>query len=130
MNIPENLLYTKDHEWVKIEGDRATIGITDFAQHSLGDITFIDLPKPGAKVEQSKWCATVESVKAASDVYAPLSGEVLEANTELTDHPELINKSAYDTGWFALIKIADYLGEKSRLMNSVQYKEYVQGLSK
>ncbi|MDD5128503.1 MAG: glycine cleavage system protein GcvH [Candidatus Omnitrophica bacterium] len=129
MNIPENLLYTKDHEWVKIEGDRATIGITDFAQHSLGDITFIDLPKPGAKVEQSKWCATVESVKAASDVYAPLSGEVLEANTELTDHPELINKSAYDTGWFALIKIAD-LGEKSRLMNSVQYKEYVQGLSK
>lgn len=129
MNIPENLLYTKDHEWAKIEGDQATIGITDFAQHSLGDITFIDLPKPGAKVEQSKWCATVESVKAASDVYAPLSGEVLKANTELTNHPELVNKSAYDAGWFALIKIVD-LGEKNKLMNSVQYKEYVQGLSK
>lgn len=129
MNIPENLLYTKDHEWAKIEGDKATIGITDFAQHSLGDITFIDLPKPGAKVEQSKWCATVESVKAASDVYAPLSGEVLKANTELTNHPELVNKSAYDAGWFALIKIVD-LGEKNKLMNSVQYKEYVQGLSK
>ncbi|MFA5231591.1 MAG: glycine cleavage system protein GcvH [Candidatus Omnitrophota bacterium] len=129
MNIPENLLYTKDHEWAKIEGDKATIGITDFAQHSLGDITFIDLPKPGAKVEQSKWCATVESVKAASDVYAPLSGEVLKANTELTNHPELVNKSAYDAGWFAVIKIAD-LEEKNKLMNSVQYKEYVQGLSK
>jgi len=129
MNIPENLLYTKDHEWAKIEGDKATIGITDFAQHSLGDITFIDLPKPGAKVEQSKWCATVESVKAASDVYAPLSGEVLKANTELTNHPELVNKSAYDVGWFAVIKIAD-LEEKNKLMNSVQYKEYVQGLSK
>ncbi len=129
MNIPENLLYTKDHEWAKIEGDKATIGISDFAQHSLGDITFIDLPKPGAKVEQSKWCATVESVKAASDVYAPLSGEVLKANTDLTNHPELVNKSAYDAGWFAVIKIAD-LEEKSKLMNSVQYKEYVQGLSK
>lgn len=129
MSIPENLFYTKDHEWAKIEGDKATIGISDFAQHSLGDITFIDLPKPGAKVEQSKWCATVESVKAASDVYAPLSGEVLKANADLANHPELVNKSAYDAGWFAVIKIAD-LEEKNKLMNSVQYKEYVQGLSK
>jgi len=129
MSIPDNLLYTKDHEWARLAGDKATIGITDFAQSALGDITFIDLPKPGAKVEQSKWCATVESVKAASDVYAPLSGEVLKANTDLTNHPELVNKSAYDAGWFAVIKIAD-LEEKSKLMNSVQYKEYVQGLSK
>jgi len=129
MIIPDNLFYTKDHEWARLAGDKATIGITDFAQSALGDITFIDLPKPGAKVEQSKWCATVESVKAASDVYAPLSGEVLKANTDLTNHPELVNKSAYDAGWFAVIKIAD-LEEKSKLMNSVQYKEYVQGLSK
>ncbi|MDD5409677.1 MAG: glycine cleavage system protein GcvH [Candidatus Omnitrophica bacterium] len=129
MTVPDNLLYTKDHEWAKLDGDRATIGITDFAQHSLGDITFIDLPKPGAQVKQSAWCATVESVKAASDVYAPLSGEVLKANTELTSHPELVNKSAYEAGWFAVIKIAD-LEEKKALMNPVQYKEYVQGLSK
>jgi len=129
MNVPENLLYTKDHEWAKIDGDNATIGITDFAQNSLGDITFIDLPKPGAKVEQSKWCATVESVKAASDVYAPLSGEVLKINAELAAHPELVNKSAYESGWFAVVKIAD-INEKSKLMNSVQYKEYAQGLSK
>lgn len=129
MTVADNLLYTKDHEWAKIDGDKATMGITDFAQHSLGDITFIDLPKPGAKVKQSEWCATVESVKAASDIYAPLSGEVLKANTQLTDHPELVNKSAYEAGWFAVIKIAD-LGEKNKLMNSTQYKEYIQGLSK
>ncbi len=129
MNIPENLLYTKDHEWARLDGGEATIGITDFAQSSLGDITFIDLPKPGSKLKQSEWCATVESVKAASDVYAPLSGEVIKANAELTSHPELVNKSAYEAGWFAVVKVSDS-EEKGKLMNSLQYKEYVQGLSK
>jgi glycine cleavage system H protein len=129
MNVPDNLLYTKDHEWAKIEGNNATIGITDYAQHALGDITFVDVPKVGSKVMQSKWCATVESVKAASDVYAPMTGEVMKANAELANHPELVNKSAYESGWFAEVKIAD-LSEKSKLMTSVQYKEYVQGLSK
>lgn len=129
MIIPDNLLYTKDHEWAKLDGDKLTMGITDFAQSSLGDITFIDLPKLGAKLKQSEWCATVESVKAASDVYAPLSGEVLKANAELTNHPELVNKSAYEAGWFAVIKIAD-LGEKNKLMTPAQYKEYIQGLAK
>lgn len=129
MIIPDNLLYTKDHEWAKIDADKAIMGITDFAQSALGDITFIDLPKPGARLKQSEWCATVESVKAASDVYAPLSGEVLKANAELTNHPELVNKSAYEAGWFAEIKFSD-LAEKNKLMNSAQYKEYVQGLSK
>ncbi len=129
MIVLDNLLYTKDHEWAKIDGDKVTMGITDFAQSSLGDITFIDLPKPGAKVKQSEWCATVESVKAASDVYAPFSGEVLKANVELTNHPELVNKSAYDTGWFAVIKIAAP-EEKNKLMTPAQYKEYIQGLTK
>ena len=129
MNIPEWLFYTKDHEWAKIETDKVTIGITDFAQSSLGDITFIDLPKPGAQVKQFEWCATVESVKAASDVYSPLSGEVLKANTELADHPEMVNKSAYEAGWFAVIKAVN-LEEKNKLMNAAQYKEYIQGLSK
>ena len=128
MNTPDNLLYTKDHEWAKIDGDTATIGITDYAQHALGDITFVDVPKIGSKVKQSQLCATVESVKAASDVYAPLSGEIIKSNTELANHPELVNKSAYESGWFARIKIAD-LSEKSRLMAPIQYKEYVQGLS-
>ena len=129
MNVPDNLLYTKDHEWVKIEGDNATIGITDYAQAALGDITFVDVPKAGSTVKQSQWCATVESVKAASDVYAPLTGEVIKSNTELSNHPEMVNKSAYESGWFARIKVAD-LSEKSKLMTHVQYKEYVQGLSK
>jgi len=128
MNIPDNLLYTKDHEWVKIEGDTATIGITDYAQHALGDITFIDVPKVGTGVKQSEFCATVESVKAASDVYAPLTGEVMKANDELSNHPEAVNKSAYDLGWLAVIKIAD-IAQKSKLMTPEQYKEYVEGLS-
>ena len=129
MNVADNLLYTKDHEWAKLDGDQVTMGITDFAQNSLGDITFVDLPKVGTQVKQSEWCATVESVKAASDVYAPFSGEVLKANAELASHPELVNKSAYDSGWFAVIKASD-LGEKNKLMSSAQYKEYIQGLSK
>jgi len=128
MTIPDNLLYTKDHEWIKIDGATGTMGITDFAQAALGDITFIDAPKPGAAVKQFAWCATVESVKAASDVFAPLSGEVLKANAELAGHPELVNKSPYEAGWFAVIKIAD-AAEKSKLMTASQYKEYVQGLA-
>ncbi|HPL82991.1 MAG TPA: glycine cleavage system protein GcvH [Candidatus Omnitrophota bacterium] len=129
MNIPDNLFYTKDHEWVKIEGDNAKLGITDFAQSSLGDITFIDLPKIGAKIKQSELYSTVESVKAASDVYAPLSGEVLKVNDELINHPEMVNKSPYESGWFSIIKISDS-AEKDKLMTSLQYKEYVEGLSK
>lgn len=129
MNIPDNLFYTKDHEWAKIEGDNAKLGITDFAQSSLGDITFIDLPKIGAKIKQSELYSTVESVKAASDVYAPLSGEVLKVNDELINHPEIVNKSPYESGWFSIIKISDS-AEKDKLMTSLQYKEYVEGLSK
>jgi len=129
MSIVDNLFYTKDHEWAKIEGENATIGITDFAQGALGDITFIDLPKVGALLSQSKFCATVESVKAASDVYAPLSGEVLKVNTQLSTQPELVNLSAYDQGWFAIIKISD-IAEKDKLMTASQYKVYVQELSK
>ena len=129
MLIPDNLLYTKDHEWAKIEGNNARLGITDFAQSALGDITFIDLPKVGAILKQAGLCATVESVKAASDVYAPLSGEVLKVNDELANQPELVNKSAYESGWFSIIKMAE-VSEKNKLMTPVQYQEYVKKLSK
>ncbi len=129
MSLPSNLFYTKDHEWAKIEGDQVTMGITDYAQAALGDITFIDLPKIGAQVKQAQWCATVESVKAASDVYAPLSGEVLKANVALAEHPELVNKSAYEQGWFAVLKISDQL-EKNKLMNAQNYAEYLKTLTK
>ena len=129
MIIPDNLLFTKDHEWVKLEGDMATVGITDYAQSSLGDITFIDLPKVGASLRQSGILATVESVKAASDVYAPLSGEVTKVNQKLVNQPELVNKSSYQDGWFAVIKVLD-MKEKDSLMDTGKYREYVESLSK
>ncbi len=129
MLVPDNLLFTKDHEWAKIEEGKATIGITDFAQSSLGDITFVDLPKAGQAVRQSALCATVESVKAASDVYSPLSGEVIKANEALVNHPELMNKSPYESGWLAVVKISD-LKEKANLMDARKYNEYVESISK
>ncbi len=128
MDIRENLLYTKEHEWVKIEGKKAIIGISDYAQHSLGDITFIDLPKVAAKVDQFKFCATVESVKAASDVFSPLSGTVLSVNSELSTHPELVNQYPYEKGFFFSIEIKDE-AEKKNLMTAQDYKKYVEGLS-
>ncbi len=127
MDSQANLLFTKEHEWARLNGSEAVIGITDYAQHSLGDITFVDLPKVGAKVKKGGQFATVESVKAASDVYAPISGEVVKVNGELVDSPDLINKSPYDNGWFIVIKVDDQ-GEKSGLMSDTQYKEYVEGL--
>ena len=93
MNIPKDRLYTKEHEWARIEGNIAHVGITDYAQASLGDITFVGLPKAGGAVKQAEFSATVESVKAASDVYAPLSGKVVAVNMDLTSHPDLVNKA-------------------------------------
>ncbi len=129
MQIPEKLLYTKEHEWAKVEGKTAIIGITDYAQGSLGDITFADLPKEGSIVEQFKQCATVESVKAASDVYAPISGKVIKVNAELAAHPELINQSPYEKGYFAVIEMSSSI-EATRLITASEYKQYVEGLSK
>jgi len=124
MNVPEGLLFTKEHEWVKIEGKRATIGISDYAQASLGDITFVELPQKGSACAQFKQVATVESVKAASEVYTPVSGKVLEVNADISDKPELINQSPYDKGWFAVIEMSSDK-EKGALMNSSAYKEYL-----
>jgi len=129
MNIPKNLFYTKDHEWVRIEGKNAYVGITDYAQSSLGDITFVELPKKNESLEQTKHCATVESVKAASEVYAPLSGKVLSVNAELTAHPELVNQSPYEKGYFFLMEIANE-SEKVNLMDAAKYQSYVEGISK
>ena len=129
MNIPKNLLYTKDHEWVRIEGKIAYIGITDYAQSSLGDITFVELPKQKELLTQSKHCATVESVKAASDVYAPLSGKVLSVNTQLETHPELINQSAYEKGYFFSMEVMNE-AEKLNLMKASDYQSYCEGIAK
>ena len=129
MNIPKDLLYTKDHEWVRIEAKTADVGITDYAQESLGDITFVELPKKGEVLEQAKHCATVESVKAASEVYAPLSGEVLSLNAELAAHPESINQSPYEKGYFFTIKLLNEV-EKANLMDAASYQKYIEGLTR
>lgn len=129
MNIPKNLFYTKDHEWARIEGKSVYVGITDYAQGSLGDITFIDLPKIKDSFKQSDYCATVESVKAASEVFAPFSGTVSLTNSELLAHPELVNKSPYELGYFFVMEISNE-AEKANLMDASAYEKYVQGLAK
>lgn len=108
--IPDNLKYTKTHEWARLEGDgTVTVGITDHAQSQLGDMVFVELPEAGAKLAAGKECAVVESVKAASDVYSPLNGEVLEVNEALTDAPELINQDPYGKGWLFRMSAKDSL---------------------
>ena len=129
MNIPKDCFYTKDHEWARIEGGTALVGITDYAQSSLGDITFVQLPKVGGAVRQSNICATVESVKAASDVYAPFSGKVLSVNTDIIAHPELVNKAPYEKGYFFKMELANPV-EKENLMNAAAYQNYIEGLTK
>jgi glycine cleavage system H protein len=104
MNAPEGLLYSKDHEWIRREGETATLGITDFAQSELGDIVFVELPAKGAPLEAGKEFGTVESVKAVSEVFSPLSGQVIEVNEALRDHPELVNTDPYGAGWILKLK--------------------------
>ncbi|HEX9842235.1 MAG TPA: glycine cleavage system protein GcvH [bacterium] len=106
MTIPADLKYSKEHEWVRLEGDTATVGITDFAQDQLTDIVFVELPEPGRKLNAGDPAAVLESVKSVSDVYAPLAGEVVAVNKELEAHPELVNESPYDKGWLLKIKPA------------------------
>jgi glycine cleavage system H protein len=106
-NVPADLRYTKEHEWAKLEGDKARIGITAFAQEQLGDVVFVELPKVGAKVTAMKTFGVVESVKAVSDLFAPLSGEVVEINAELPKKPEIVNADPYGTGWMIVVKLAN-----------------------
>ena len=122
MNAPEGLKYTKDHEWAKIDGDVVTIGITDYAQGELGDIMYIELPGVGTSVEKGASFGSIEAVKAASDLYAPLSGEIVEVNEELNDEPEKVNSSPYDEGWFVKIKISDQ-SEVDGLLSNKEYSE-------
>jgi len=120
MNIPKELRYSKDHEWVKSEGKLATVGITDFAQSQLGDVVFVEVPVVGAAVVAGKAFSVVESVKAVSDIYAPVSGVVVKVNDALTDTPEFINQEAYGQGWIAVIEMSDP-AELDKLMGSEEY---------
>ena len=119
--------FTDEHEWIDVEGDTATVGITDYAQSQLGDIVFVELPEVGSTVDKGKDAAVVESVKAASDVYAPISGEVTESNDALDDDPALVNSSPEEDGWFFKLTIAD-TGELDGLMDESAYKDFVAGL--
>ncbi len=124
MNFPENLLYTKDHEWVRVEGDIAFIGITDFAQHELGDIVYVDIATKGKTIPQHEVFGTVEAVKTVSDLFMPLSGEVLEINPALDAAPELVNSDAYGEGWMIKVKMSN-ASEVAGLLKADAYKELV-----
>lgn len=119
--------FTKDHEWVRVEGDTGTIGISEYAQGQLGDVVFVELPETGRAVSKGDELAVVESVKAASEVYAPVSGEVVEANEALNDDPSLVNTGAEGEGWFARVRLAD-TAELEGLMDEAAYKDYVASL--
>jgi glycine cleavage system H protein len=121
---PENFRYTKEHEWVLVEGDAATLGITDHAQEELGDIVYVDLPKVGAQLEQGKSLGSVESVKAVSDVYSPVSGEVTAVNTALADTPEKLNEDPHGAAWLVKVKLTAP-AELAGLMSAADYQAYI-----
>jgi glycine cleavage system H protein len=124
-NIPENLRYSKDHEWVLVEGDIATIGITDYAQHSLGDVVYIDMPRVGDKLNTHESFGSVESVKAVSEIFTPVAGEISEVNDGLNDTPEAVNAEPYDDGWMIKIKMDNPL-EADGLLSAAEYEEYLE----
>ncbi|MCS6936064.1 MAG: glycine cleavage system protein GcvH [Candidatus Bipolaricaulota bacterium] len=124
MPYPKEYRYTREHEWVRVENGRARVGITDHAQHQLGDIVYVELPKVGTKVKQMQEFATVESVKAVSPIYAPVSGEVVEINQELENKPELINQSPHEQGWIVVIAISNPK-ELESLLTAEQYEQHI-----
>jgi glycine cleavage system H protein len=123
MAYPDNLKYTKDHEWIDVSGDRGKVGVTDYAQQQLGDIVYIELPEVGAKLKQGEPFGTVESVKAVSELYAPVSGEVIEINTSLKDRPEVVNKDPHQT-WMIALKITNP-AEMGALLDAAHYADLV-----
>jgi len=124
MHIPEELKYTKDHEWARIDGDIATIGLTDYAQSELGDIVYVELPEVGLETKQMESFGTIEAVKAVSDLFAPLSGEVVEVNHNLADQPEIMNKDPYGDGWIIKIRYSNK-AELDGLLDKAKYEELI-----
>ena len=123
-NVPEGLRYTKDHEWAKLEGKRARIGITDFAQDQLTDVVYVELPPIGKAVKQGEPIGTVESVKAVSEIFAPISGTVVDVNKALVDKPELVNKDPYDDGWMVVLDVTEP-AQANALMDSTGYRTHI-----
>jgi len=127
LNLPDDLRYAEDHEWIRPEGDEVTIGINDYAENQLGDIVFVELPQVGDTLEKGEEFGTVESVKAVAELYMPIGGEILKTNTALEDSPELVNKNPYNDGWMIQVKPADP-GELDALMTKDVYLEMLKGL--
>jgi glycine cleavage system H protein len=127
--VPGELKYTKDHEWLRVEGTLCRVGITDYAQNSLHEIVYADLPQAGRKLAQKESFGTVESVKAVSEVYSPISGEVVEVNQRLADAPELVNKQPYGDGWLVLIRPSRLNEEAGSLMSANDYEQYIKKLA-
>ncbi|HEV7701547.1 MAG TPA: glycine cleavage system protein GcvH [Pyrinomonadaceae bacterium] len=127
-NIPENLRYSKDHEWVSVDGDVATVGITDYAQHSLGDVVYIDMPRAGDKFATHEAFGSVESVKAVSEIFMPVGGEITEVNAGINDTPEAVNNDPHGAGWMVKVKMDNPL-EADGLMTSIEYEEYLEATS-
>ena len=123
-NIPENLRYSKDHEWVAVEGEKATIGITDYAQHNLGDVVYVELPKEGESFGAHEAFGSVESVKAVSEIFTPIAGEVVEVNEGLNDTPEVVNSDPYGAAWMVKLKMEN-AGEADALLSAAEYEEYL-----
>ncbi len=122
--IPEDLRYTKDHEWARLEGNKATVGISDYAQSELSDIVYVELPEVGKRVKMGETLGTIEAVKTVADLYSPLSGKVIEVNTALKDDPSLVNRDPYGEGWMVKLEVSDP-GEWDRLMSAEEYKKLI-----
>ena len=123
-NIPENLRYSKDHEWIEVNGEIASVGITDYAQHALGDVVYIDMPRAGDKFSTHEAFGSVESVKAVSEIFMPVAGEVIEVNNGLNDTPENVNTDPYASGWMVKVKMDNPL-EADAMLSSIEYEEYL-----
>ena len=126
-NVPEGLYYSKDHEWLKVEGETGTVGITDHAQNSLGDVVYVELPKPGESFAAHDTFGSVESVKAVSELFLPVAGEVTEVNGSLTDEPERVNSDPYGEGWMLRVKLSNR-GEVDSLLSAAEYEDYIGSL--
>ena len=126
-NVPEGLYYSKDHEWLKVEGETGTVGITDHAQHSLGDVVYVELPKTGETFAAHDTFGSVESVKAVSELFLPVAGEVTEVNESLADEPEQVNSDPYGAGWMLRVKLSNR-GEVDSLLSAAEYEDYIGSL--
>jgi len=123
-NIPENLRYSKDHEWIDVDGETATIGITDYAQHAVGDVVYIDLPRAGDKLGTTETFGSDESVKAVSEIFTPVAGEIVEVNDGINDTPEAVNNEPYTDGWMVKVKMDNPL-EADAMLSAIEYEEYL-----